>query len=95
MMQATVIRHQKPLSPEISHKLAASRKAATMLKLRDIHCPYCNFLVEKVFSDATGHKMVYCRKCKMEYPINLGCFRKMKITRSARLRIAQRTRQKR
>ncbi len=95
MMQTPTVRYPKPLSPEYSYKLAASRKAATSLKLRDIHCPYCNFLVEKVFSDATGHKLVYCRKCKMEYPINLGCFRRMKTAQTIRRMTIHRARQKR
>jgi len=49
--------------------------------MRDINCPYCGFLVDRVFSDATGHKMVFCKKCKEEYPVNLGYFRRMRAWR--------------
>jgi len=34
------------------------------------YCPYCGYLVERVFSDITGHKTVFCKKCKEEYPAN-------------------------
>lgn len=83
------------ITPDNSRKLSASRREAATLILREIRCPYCDFLVEKVFSDITGHKMVYCRKCKAEYPINLGYFRRMKNRRAAHLLLAKRARQKR
>lgn len=92
MRQAAVIR---PLSPDTSRKLSASRREAAALTLREIRCPYCDFLVEKVFSDVTGHKMVYCRKCKMEYPINLGYFRRMTNRQIVCFHLSQRERQKR
>ena len=85
----------RSLSAEVSRKLTESRKEAVTLTLREIRCPYCDFLVEKVFSDVTGHKMVYCRKCKVEYPINLGYFRRMKNRQAARLLFSKKTRQKR
>lgn len=66
MRQVTVTRQQRQLPPDTSRKLSASRKEAASLTLREIRCPYCDFLVEKVYSDVTGHKMVYCRKCKSE-----------------------------
>ena len=68
----------RKLSPDVSRRLSDSRRQSAALTLREIHCPFCSFLVEKVFSDAAGHKMVYCRKCKSEYPINLGCFQKLR-----------------
>lgn len=58
----------RKLSPDVSRRLSDSRRESAALTLREIHCPFCSFLVE----------MVYCRKCKSEYPINLGCFRRMK-----------------
>jgi uncharacterized protein YbaR (Trm112 family) len=93
MRQITV--RPRNLSTDVSRKLTASRKETVTLTLREIRCPYCDFLVEKVFSDATGHKMVYCRKCKEEYPINLGYFRRMKNRQAARLLFSRKTRQKR
>ena len=66
------------VSPEVQRKLNISYADAQYLSLRDIKCPYCGFLIEKVFSDIKGHKMVYCRKCKAEYVIDLALFRRMK-----------------
>ncbi len=95
MRRINTDRRQRQPSPEISRKLSASRKEAASLTLREIRCPYCDFLVEKVFSDIVGHKMVYCRKCKTEYPINLGYFRRMANKLTTRCRISRRMRHKR
>ena len=92
------MREMKParsIPSDITSKLRASRKEAALLTLREVRCPYCGFLVDKVFSDITGHKMVYCRKCKVEYPINLGYFRRMKNRQAACLLFSKKTRQKR
>ena len=85
----------RKLSPDVSRRLSDSRRQSAALTLREIHCPFCSFLVEKVFSDAAGHKMVYCRKCKSEYPINLGCFRRMKAKQAVCRLFSKRERQKR
>ena len=37
----------------------------------------------------------YCRKCKSEYPINLGCFRRMKAKRAVCRLLSGKPRQKR
>ena len=47
----------RKLSPDVSRRLSDSRRQSAALTLREIHCPFCSFLVEKVFSDAAGHKM--------------------------------------
>ena len=85
----------RKLSPDVSRRLSDSRRQSAALTLREIHCPFCSFLVEKVFSDAAGHKMVYCRKCKSEYPINLGCFRRMKAKQAVCRLLSGKPRQKR
>lgn len=85
----------RKLSPDVSRRLSDSRRQSAALTLREIHCPFCSFLVEKVFSDAAGHKMVYCRKCKSEYPINLGCFRRMKVKQAVCRLLSGKPRQKR
>ena len=85
----------RKLSPDVSRRLSDSRRQSAALTLREIHCPFCSFLVEKVFSDAAGHKMVYCRKCKSEYPINLGCFRRMKAKQAVCRLFSGKPRQKR
>ena len=66
------------VSADKLYRLERSKEETAGLTLREIHCPYCGFLIDKVFSDATGHKMISCRKCKGEYPINLGYFRRIK-----------------
>jgi uncharacterized protein YbaR (Trm112 family) len=71
--------HQKvTVSPETMQKLRSSRAETIGLSMRDINCPFCGYLVERVFSDISGHKMIFCKKCKEEYPVNLGYFRRMK-----------------
>ena len=85
----------RKLSPDVSRRLSDSRRESAALTLREIHCPFCSFLVEKVFSDAAGHKMVYCRKCKSEYPINLGCFRRIKAKQAVCRLLSGKPRQKR
>ena len=78
-MNATVKRqYQTPVSEDKLYRLKLSEEETQGLQLREIRCPYCGFLIDKVFSDATGHKMITCRKCKDEYPINLGYFRRIK-----------------
>lgn len=69
---------QTSMSRDNLNKLRLSRSETEGLSLRDIHCPYCGFLVERVYSDVTGHKIVHCRKCKEEYPVNLGYFRRVR-----------------
>ncbi len=68
---------QTSVSKDNLYKLRLSRRETERLSLRDIRCPYCGYLVKRVFSDVTGHKMVHCRKCKEEYPVNLGYFRRV------------------
>ena len=77
-MNAVRTYHQTAVSAENLHKLQLSRSEAQELYLRGIHCPYCGYLVERVFSDVSGHKMVFCKKCKEEYPVNLGYFRRVR-----------------
>ncbi len=67
---------QTPVSQDVLYKLRLSSQETEGLSLREIRCPYCGYLVERVFSDVTGHKMVHCRKCKEEYSVNLGYFRR-------------------
>lgn len=68
---------QNSMSEAVLYKLRLSRSETEGLSLREIRCPYCGYLVERVFSDVSGHKMVFCKKCKEEYPVNLGYFRQV------------------
>ena len=77
-MNTVKMHRQTSVSKDNLYKLRLSRCETEGLSLRDIRCPYCGYLVERVFSDVTGHKMVHCRKCKKEYPVNLGYFRRHK-----------------
>lgn len=82
MTQVRTYHQKQEPPPEVRHKLSCSLQETLKLTLRDINCPYCGYLVERVFSDITGHKMVFCKKCKEEYPVNLGYFRRMKQHRT-------------
>lgn len=64
--------------PENTHKLELSAKEVVGLTKRDVHCPKCDFVVDRVYSDAVGHKDAKCQKCKFEGPINLAYFRRQK-----------------
>jgi len=88
--QIRTYHQKKDISPEVWHRLQISKLETENLTLRDIDCPYCGYLVERVFSDITGHKMIYCKKCKEEYPINLGYFRCMKRQRHIKYQMRER-----
>ncbi len=71
-------RQKAELSSDILAKLLKSQQETEYLAIRNTHCHFCGYLVEKVFSDISGHKQIYCKKCKQEYVINLGYFRRQK-----------------
>ena len=78
MSNVQTFRQRAELSPDTLVKLLKSKQEAETLAMRNIRCPFCGFLVERVFSDISGHKQIYCKKCKQEYVINLGYFRRQK-----------------
>ena len=60
-------------------RLMLSLEDLTGVSMREIRCPYCQFLMEKVGSDLrTGHKEVKCGKCKAEFVIDYRYFRSAK-----------------
>lgn len=59
-------------------RLELSRKESEGLTLRDIRCPYCNFIITRVFSDAGGHYLAKCQKCKQQVVLNFAYFRRQK-----------------
>ncbi|HPE96068.1 MAG TPA: hypothetical protein PLT66_08395 [Bacillota bacterium] len=67
-----------PPAPEKQEKLDLSAREVVGLTKRDVHCPKCEFVVDRVYSDAVGHKDVKCQKCKFEGPINISYFRSQK-----------------
>lgn len=66
--------NRPPPPPEVIEKLNKSEQEANGLTLRNIKCPSCQFVVGKVFSDATGHIRIKCPKCKLDRIINLLYF---------------------
>lgn len=68
----------QPISDVIMKKLILSKKEVIKLEVRDLRCPYCNFLVDRIYSDAAGHRESKCPKCKKVTIYNMAYFRKIK-----------------
>ena len=73
-----MLRYEIILPQETEAKLTICAEEAEGLALRDIRCPYCGFLITKAFSDASGHYLARCRKCKHEFILNFAYFRRQK-----------------
>lgn len=72
---------EKPISEEIRKKLYRSRIECSMLEKRDLRCPYCGFLIDRIYSDAAGHRESKCEKCKRITVFNMAYFRRIKRPR--------------
>ncbi len=59
-------------------KIRKSREEVKSLKGRTLKCPICGFRLEEVYEIASGYVHVKCRKCKLEEPLNLAYFRRIK-----------------
>ena len=70
------------LTDEEQAKLDLCANEAMSYQRRKIRCPRCNFVIEEVYSDCTGHIDIYCRKCKLVGTINLAYYRKNNRHRS-------------
>ena len=66
------------LTPDVAEKIRKSREEATKLKSRELKCPVCGFRIEEIYGITSGIVHVKCRKCKLEEPLNLAYFRKIK-----------------
>lgn len=66
------------LTPEVEEKIRRSREEARKLEKRELRCPICGFRIEGVYGKSSCIVHVKCRKCKMEEPLNLAYFRRMK-----------------
>ena len=66
------------LTPEVAEKIRKSREEAKKLKSRELKCPVCGFRIEEIYGITSGIVQVKCRKCKLEEPLNLAYFRKIK-----------------
>ena len=62
------------------------KKETLDLSLREIKCPKCDFVITRVFSDASGHFLSKCPKCKAQYVMNYAYFRKQKGVRRLKLK---------
>ena len=45
---------------------------------RTLRCPVCGFRLEEIYELTSGYVQVKCRKCKLEEPLNLAYFRRLK-----------------
>lgn len=66
------------LTPEVAEKIRKSREEVKKLKSRTLQCPVCGFRLEEIYELTSGYVQVKCRKCKLEEPLNLAYFRKIK-----------------
>lgn len=73
-------------SEAVKRNLEKSALETKGMTLRDIRCPYCGFLIARVYSDVQGHYLARCKKCKREQPLNLAYFRSQKGIRRLKLK---------
>ena len=66
------------MEAETIKRLTLSLEETNGMATRDVHCPYCGYVVNRVFTDATGHYLAKCQKCKHETILNLAYFRRQK-----------------
>ena len=66
------------LTPEVAEKIRKSREEVKKLKSRTLRCPVCGFRLEEIYELTSGYVQVKCRKCKLEEPLSLAYFRKIK-----------------
>lgn len=66
------------LTPEVAEIILKSREEVKKLKSRTLRCPVCGFRLEEIYELTSGYVQVKCRKCKLEEPLNLAYFRRIK-----------------
>lgn len=66
------------VSEEIAYKLALSLAEVEGMEAKSLLCPICDFRIEDVYEDKSGHVKVKCKKCKNELVLNLAYFRRMR-----------------
>lgn len=67
------------LTPEVAERIHRSREEAKKLDKRELRCPICGFLIEGVYGKSSCIVHIKCRKCKLEAPLNLAYFRRLKL----------------
>lgn len=66
------------LTPEVAEKIRKSREEVQYMEGRELKCPVCGFRIEEIYGISAGIVHVKCRKCKLEEPLNLAYFRRLK-----------------
>ena len=66
------------LTPEVEAIILKSREKAKMLQGRDLKCPICGFRLEEIYGITEGIVYVKCQKCKLQEPLDLAYFRRIK-----------------
>lgn len=66
------------LTPDVAEKILKSREEAKHLESRELTCPVCGFRIEEIYGISSGVLHVKCRKCKLEEPLSLAYFRRIK-----------------
>ncbi len=66
----------RPTSEETLQKIDRSFRECAKLSERSLKCPYCTFVLDGIFSDASGHIRIKCPKCKAVMVLNLAYFRR-------------------
>ena len=69
---------QKPLLPEVKQKIDRSLTESRDLTERELHCPYCGWYINTLYSDCSGHFKAKCYNCKEITVFNLSYFRRHK-----------------
>ena len=68
----------KPISDEKKRHLSISFEECSELEERELNCPYCDYPIDGIFSDASGHLRVKCQKCKANMVVSLAYFRRQR-----------------
>ena len=55
-----------PPPPDVQAKLELCEREAAGLSVREVRCPKCQFVIDRVFSDVSGHFISKCPKCKSQ-----------------------------
>lgn len=66
------------VAPDVKRRLLLSRIESDSLQERDLKCPLCDFRIQTLYSDISGHIRVKCPKCKNVSVLNLAYFRRVK-----------------
>lgn len=66
------------LTSDVAEKIRKSREEIKKLKGRELKCAVYGFRIEGIYGISSGIVQVKCRKCKLEEPLNLAYFRRIK-----------------